>query len=256
LSFFAFHHSLKRNSQQTHKTNEQNRTTHQNQERTNPNGQLERIAAEVSLSEAESRRYYAEQDKTNRLQKFIFWATLGTFVALVAYTTVTYYMFKEMQHTNALTSEALELNRKMFSATQAAGFICQINQAVANLEGVDTLQMQVSCNNKGKSPATDIIGIAKLDRAELGKRVQPQERPISEKVITEGDGFSRLFVVRPYSWEWIAKQDMTLTIDIRYGNGLDSASQSYCWKLHNRTIQKSFTFVDCANYPDLKKLLP
>lgn len=256
VSFFAFRYSSKGNTQQTNKTKEQNRTTEQQRRKPNPTGQSERIAVEVNLSEAESRRYYAEQDKTNRLQQFTFWATVGTFLALVAYTAVTYYMLREMQHTNKLTSDALELNRKMFTATQAAGFICQINQAIAPFEGADTLQVQISCNNKGKSPATDVTGITKFDRAEFGKRIQHQERPISEKVVLEGDGFSRLFAIRPYSWEWIAKQDMTLTVDIHYGNGLDTASQSYCWKLHNRTIEKSFTFVDCANYTDLKKLLP
>jgi hypothetical protein len=257
VSFFAFRHSFKGNTQQTNKTKEQNRTTEQQQEKPNPTGQLEKITVEVNLSKAESRRYYAEQDKTNRLQQFTFWATFGTFLALIAYTAVTYYMLREMQHTNKLTSDALELIRKMFNATQVAGFICQINQTIATLEGSDTMQVQISCNNRGKSSASDVTGIVKFDRTEFGKIVQHQERPINEKVILEGDGFYRMFAVtRSYSWEWIEKQGMTAAIEFSYGNGLDTVSQSYCWKLHTRMKERSFAFVDCANYDNAKKLLP
>src|SRR6202167_5210031 len=51
---------------------------------------LERVRNEVDFPPEVTERYYSEQDKSHRLQRQVFWVSVLTFVARVAYTIVTY----------------------------------------------------------------------------------------------------------------------------------------------------------------------
>lgn len=165
------------------------------------------------------------------------------------YATVAIFQYCEMRRTNKLTSDALELSKKMFTATQTAGFACQLNSNIGT-----QMTVQISCNNRGKSAAGNVTGEIAFTRSERGIIVQQEKKPINERIILDGGGVYRFFFVTgTYNWEWMRKQDMTGSVVLNYGNGIENVSQSSCWRLLIRPGERSTTFTDCENYPETKK---
>ncbi len=178
-----------------------------------------------------------------------FAAEIAGIGVVIVYTSIAALQWCEMKRANKLTGDALELNRKMFNATQAAGFACQINQNIGT-----QMTVQISCSNRGRSAASNVAGEIAFTRSERGRIVQQEKRPINERIILEGSGIDRFFFVTgTYSWEWMLGQDMTGSVSLNYGNGIENVSQSSCWKLLTRPRERSTTFTDCVNYADVKK---
>jgi hypothetical protein len=194
-------------------------------------------------------QWVSEKKKDRRSQWWMFGANVVTFLAVVWYAFVATQQRNEMIRQNNLTDQALRLNRKMLIATQAAGFTCQFNQNIGT-----QMTIQISCANRGKSGASNVTGEIAFTRSERGRIIQQEKRPINERIIVEGDGISRFFFVTDrYSWEWMLRQDMTGSVHLSYGNGIENVSQSSCWKLLIRPSERSTTFVDCENYAETKK---
>jgi hypothetical protein len=116
------------------------------------------------------------------------------------------------------------------------------------------MTVQISCSNRGRSSATNVTGDIVFTRSERGKIVQQEKRSINERTILDGRGVDRFFfVTRAYNWEWMLRQEMSGSVSLSYGNGIENVSQSYCWKGLIRPQERSFTFTDCVNFADTEK---
>ena len=84
----------------------------------NPPEPLSRITVDVQIPREETDRYYAEQNKSHRLQWGIFWATVATFGAVFAYAVITLMQWRTMDATFKTAQEALGLSREQFRRDQ------------------------------------------------------------------------------------------------------------------------------------------
>lgn len=146
-----------------------------------PSGPLERVRIEVDFSAEEARRYYAEQDKTYRLQRRTFWATVGTLIAVVAYAVITLLQWRTMDNTFvqikkqtksaeiaafAARSAAetatgtLDQSKQSFRQEQRAYLVVSYYAMASPPEYPDRRGMHVCADvhvvNSGKTPATNV----------------------------------------------------------------------------------------------------
>jgi hypothetical protein len=111
-----------------------------------------------NLIHEESKRRFEDKSRWIPLLSIVL-AIIGTITSLVALTVQR--KSAEAAATAAgtarisaeLARDALELNRKMFHATQAAGFDCRISPNIGT-----QMTIQISCSNRGKSSASNVTG--------------------------------------------------------------------------------------------------
>jgi hypothetical protein len=111
--------------------------------------------------------------------------------------------------------------------------------------------LEIRCTNNGQSAATNVAG-----ETELIRNGRKESYPIKEGlVLRQSDVYRMFFLTNSYSWDWILRQRIEARISFSFGNGIENASQSSCWKLLVRPNERSFGFADCGNFPEAKKTI-
>jgi len=211
-----------------------------------------RVVVDSLPTPSEKEKSY-RQRKEGR-EKLNLGAQIITAGLVFVYATIAGFQYFEMIHANKLTSEALALNRRMFTATQAAGFLCQFNQNIVN-DGT-SMFIDITCDNRGKSGASNVTGEMSFSRVEGGRTFQHTAKPINNSILVVGGAVeNQFFVTNTYSWDWVRRQDMTGTASLSYDNGIERVSQSWCWRLLIRPKERSTTFAPCEIYPKLTKTI-
>jgi hypothetical protein len=126
----------------------------------NPSGNFKRIGTEINLSEAEAHRYYSEQDKSYRLQKRIFWATLLTLFVLGLYTLFTYRIMRATQTSGETATKQLEMIDRPWLILQ--GVTANNPGFTFSKDGRAHLSIRPVIKNIGHSVATNITFDAKI----------------------------------------------------------------------------------------------
>jgi hypothetical protein len=112
----------------------------------------------------------------------------------------------------------------------------------------ETMIVTITCLNKGNTSAANVLGEAEFMRSTGAGNAQYEKRQINVGVVTKGDGIPIVFPTRSkMSWEWLSRQKMKVSVSFSYDNGIQRASQSYCWELFIDTVQHSSTFTQCEN---------
>jgi hypothetical protein len=118
---------------------------------------LERVTVDLKIPSEETDRYYSEQNKANKLQLWTLWATVLTFLAVVAYAEITFLQWRTMNRTyieiskqTKATVDATDLLRKQLTGTQAAIVDFSI------LFDSDHRQMQIGATNSGHWTAFNV----------------------------------------------------------------------------------------------------
>ncbi|MFN0171282.1 MAG: hypothetical protein ACKV22_33115 [Bryobacteraceae bacterium] len=133
-----------------------------------PPGPPKRVSAELNLPPEIVKRYYAEQNKSYRLQWWTFFVTGLTFIALVIYTCFTYQTWQAMLASNAISrksadaalsaaktaDDTLKDSKRAFVLEHRPYLISSIPRFVRN-PSADEKQIaaNITIENIGKTPA-------------------------------------------------------------------------------------------------------
>jgi hypothetical protein len=148
--------------------------------------------------------------------------------------------------------DTLELNKKMFSASQVAAFDCRAGIAAG---AATAPYFEVICSNEGNIPARDVVGEFTFTRQTLtGKIAYSESRRVERRIVPKGGSIDQLFHVDvPYDTDVLGRYDFSIKGAITYDSGLAVTAQPVCWELIVNMTLKTTTWTDCANAVDLKK---
>jgi hypothetical protein len=139
---------------QTTKAISENTTAYEKAHEPKPAGPPERISAEVNFSQGEAHRYYSEQKNTYSTQRWTFWATLGTLVAVVAYAVITYCQLRTMNATFGEISKQTILQDTTGKAQLRAYMLFSKGHVVISNDGKITAIVEFK--NSGQTPAYNV----------------------------------------------------------------------------------------------------
>jgi hypothetical protein len=162
----------------------------------------------------------------------------------------------QMIEANRLTGNALELSRKMFAASQAAGLECR-PEFTANTDRPWVLpRITVVCPNKGKSNASNVVGEIRFTRmGPDGKVVQDETKSINQSVVFEGDGLNpELFIItKKFDFEKYSRQRIKVEGSLSYDNSISRVRQKFCQELIFTPVTRSYGWTTCENAEAVRK---
>jgi hypothetical protein len=174
--------------------------------------------------------------------------TLVIAAATISQGITSYLQWRTMRDANRLTDRTLELNKKMFDASQAATFNCG-DPALQQI-GTDHPWIIEICLNNGKIAAHNVTVEFELIRS--GQREERQKRTIQREFVPENGPVSTIFqIVPPFTSSDFAKNAITMRASVVYDSGIENhVQQSYCWVFWS--IKGQYNWMVCENADAVK----
>ena len=232
-----------------------------NQRRSDERRPSPEIITTVNFPKSVEVHQKAEDARDERnYKRATFFVTSLTFGAIAVYAVLVYWQYREMiaasqaaNRTAKAAEDTFKLTQKIFSATQAARFVCKSDSEFFH-QNVDHWVV-ISCSNQGEMSATKVIGRYTLTRTEGKHIVQRDSKPINNPLVVKGGyvGGDPIFMKAPSDLPELLRERVTISISITYDNGIDhEVNQSVCQEL---TLYKDFkgaTWGDCESTDHMK----
>lgn len=204
-----------------------------------------------SLPPATEEEKTREKNKSRREWQTLIaqWITAGL---VFVYATVAIFQYCEMKHANKLTSEALELNRKMFSASQVAAFECSAGVAA---NSINVPYTEVLCSNGGNVAARNVTeSVTYTRQTKTGKVAYQKSREVTRAIVPKGQNIDELFHMDvPYDPVILSKYIFRVMGSVTCENGLSRTTQPLCFEMIVNVPQRNLAWTTCENAPELRK---